>query len=131
MGKASSSRAAREVPIALRKVVPVIPGSEKDRKELDTDLKRMGCHGLRERPWAFRDEVMVRELIAGRSNEWDNTLRAEPELWTAEVWRDVYGFPARGEGMCSRKEVLVEGKFSRKADPKDGLTVADCLDPRA
>ena len=33
--------------------------------------------------------------------------------------------------MCSRKEVLVEGKFSRKADPKDGLTVADCLDPRA
>ena len=69
MGKASSSRPTGEVPIALRNVVLVILGSEKDRKELNTDLKRMGCHGLRERPWAFRDEVMVRELIAGRSNE--------------------------------------------------------------
>ena len=74
MRKASSSRIVGEAPIALRNVVPVISGSEKDRKELDTDLKRMGCLGLKKRPWAFRDEVMVRELLAGRSNEWDNTL---------------------------------------------------------
>ena len=98
---------------------------------MDADLKRIGGIGLRERLWAFRDEVMVCELLAGRSNKWDNTLRAEPDLWIATVWRDVYGFPARRKGMCSRKEVLVEGRFSGKADPKDGLTVANCMDPKA
>jgi hypothetical protein len=38
----------------------------------------MGCSGLHEKPWGFKDEEVVRELLDGVSNEFDNTIRATP-----------------------------------------------------
>lgn len=123
----AGGRAGRKL-VNLRTVVPKVPSEERDREILDADLRRMGCGGLRNRPWCVRDEKMVRELIEGTSNEWDNTIRAAPKKWTEELWRGTYDFAANGEGMCSRGESFIEGRFRNKPDPKDGLTVADCTD---
>jgi hypothetical protein len=52
----------------------------------------MGCSGFLEKPWGFKDEEIVRELLDGVSNEFDNSIRALPTRWTEEVWREVYNF---------------------------------------
>ena len=44
------------VAVKLRKVVPVIPSTEPERTELMDDLTTMGCLGLLDKPWGFREE---------------------------------------------------------------------------
>jgi hypothetical protein len=52
----------------------------------------MGYSGLLEKPWGFKDDRIVRELLDGVSNEFDNSIRATPTRWTEECWREVYNF---------------------------------------
>jgi hypothetical protein len=42
----------------------------------------MGCSGLLEKSWGFKDEEVVRELLDGVSNEFDNSILAAPTRWT-------------------------------------------------
>jgi hypothetical protein len=90
-----------EVPskVRIRKIVPEVPQDEVERAELLEDLQTMGCSGLLEKPWGFKDEEVVRELLDGVSNEFDNTIRATPTPWTEEVWREVYNFGTGGGGL--------------------------------
>jgi hypothetical protein len=76
-----------EVPskVRIRKIVPEVPRDEAERAELLEDLQTMGCYGLLEKPWDFNDEEVVRELLNGVSNEFDNTIRATPTRWIEEV----------------------------------------------
>ena len=46
-------------------------------------------------------------------------------------WRKVYGFAREGEGMASRTNWFINGKFSGRINPKDGYAVVDCKEPRA
>jgi hypothetical protein len=46
------------------------------------DLQTLGYSGLLEKPWGFKDEEVVRELLDGVSNEFDNTIRGTPTRWT-------------------------------------------------
>lgn len=94
--------------VKLRKVVPTISTMEPEKCQLMEDLTSMGCLGFAEKPWGLREEKMVRELLGKLSNEFDNTMRGIPTLWTEEKWRAVYGFQARGLGMASRKEEFVQ-----------------------
>jgi hypothetical protein len=73
-------RKSGEVPseVKLRKVVPDVPRNETERGELLEDLQTMGCSGLLEKPWGFKDDRIVRELLDGVSNEFDNSIRATP-----------------------------------------------------
>jgi hypothetical protein len=73
-----------EVPskVRVRKIVPEVPRDEAERAELLEDLQTMGCSDLLEKPWGFKDEEMVRELLDGVSNEFDNSIRALPTRWT-------------------------------------------------
>jgi hypothetical protein len=73
-----------EVPseVKIRKVVSEVPRDETERGELLEDLQRMGCSGLLEKPWGFKDDRIVRELLDGATNEFDNTIRATPTRWT-------------------------------------------------
>jgi hypothetical protein len=59
-----------EVPseVKLRKVVPDVPRNETERGELLEDLQTMGCSGLLEKPWDFKDDQIVRELLDGVLN---------------------------------------------------------------
>jgi len=118
------------VEIKLRKIVPVIPMGDGEKEQLVEDLTSMGCPGFLSKPWGFREETMVRELIAGPSNEFDGQLRGRPEQWTEETWRDVYGFRSGGQGMAGRKEDYYRGKFRGVVNPKDGYAVEDCIDAR-
>jgi hypothetical protein len=34
----------------------------------------MGCSGLLEKSWGFKDDRVVRELLDGATNEFDNTI---------------------------------------------------------
>jgi hypothetical protein len=77
-----SSAVPREV--KLRKVVPDVPRNETERGELLEDLQTMGFSGLLEKPWGFKDDWIVRELLDGVSNEFDNSIRATPTRWTEE-----------------------------------------------
>ena len=43
----------------------------------------------------------------------------------------MYGFAKEGEGMASRTERFIDGKFSGWVNPKDGYVVVDCKEPRA
>jgi hypothetical protein len=103
-----------EVPskVKIRKIVPEVPRDEVERGELLEDLQTMGCSGLLEKPWGFKDEEVVRELLDGVSNEFDNTIRATPTRWTEEVWREVYNFNTGGGGLAGRKDEYVKDCFT-------------------
>jgi hypothetical protein len=44
----------------------------------------MGCSGLLEKPWGFKDDRIVRELQDGVSYEFNNSIQATPTWWTEE-----------------------------------------------
>jgi hypothetical protein len=71
-------RKSSEVPseVKIQKVVPKVPRNETEQGELLEDLQTMGCSGLLEKPWGFKDDRIVRELLDGVSNEFDNSIRA-------------------------------------------------------
>ncbi len=54
--------------IKLKKVVPVIPTTELEKTQLMEDLTKMGCEGLTVKPWGFKEERIVRELLEKLSN---------------------------------------------------------------
>jgi hypothetical protein len=121
-----------EVPskVRIRKIVPEVPRNEVERGELLEDLQTMGCSGLLEKPWGFKDEEVVRELLDGVSNEFDNSIRAAPTRWTEEIWREVYNFSTGGGGLAGRKDEYVRDCFKELPNPKDGYSIEDCTDPR-
>jgi hypothetical protein len=49
--------------VKLRKIVPEVPRDETERGELLEDLQVMGCSGFLEKPWGFKDDWIVRELL--------------------------------------------------------------------
>jgi hypothetical protein len=77
-----------EVPseVKLRKIIPEVPRDESERAELLEDLQVLGCSGFLEKPWGFKDDWIVRELLDGVSNEFENSIRAQPVKWTEETW---------------------------------------------
>jgi hypothetical protein len=121
-----------EVPseVKLRKVVPDVPRNETERGELLEDLQTMGCSGLLEKPWDFKDDQIVRELLDGVLNEFDNSIRATPTRWMEECWREVYNFSTGGGGLAGRKDEYVKDCFQELPSPKDGYAIEDCTDPR-
>jgi hypothetical protein len=125
-------RKSGEVPseVKLRKVVPDVPRNETERGELLEDLQTMGCSGLLEKPWGFKDDRIVRELLDGVSNEFDNSIRATPAQYTEECWREVYNFSTGGGGMAGRKDEYVKDCFQALPSPKDGYAIEDCTDPQ-
>jgi hypothetical protein len=58
--------------VKLRKVVSEVPRDETERGELLEDLQAMGCSGFLEKPWGFKDDRVIRELLDGVWNEFDN-----------------------------------------------------------
>ena len=76
-------------------------------------------------------EDLVVELLGEKDNWWHGTVCQASEKWTAKEWRKVYGFAREGEGMASRTDRFIDGKFSRRVNPKDGYAVVDCKEPRA
>ena len=126
----------RRVHVSLRNVTPVVPENEGECAMLKSDLYRIGCAGLLERPWNIKNKefiqqfVMIREQKIERSNIFDTTIRDRPEEWTAGVWREVYDFLPGGGGMANWTDQYIEGKFRHDADPKDGFPVRECRDAR-
>jgi hypothetical protein len=120
-----------EVPskVRIRKIVPEVPRDEVERGELLEDLQTMGCSGLLEKSWGFKDEEVVRELLDGVLNEFDNSIRAAPTRWTEEVWREVYNFSTGGGGLAGRKDEYVRDCFKELPNPKEGYSIEDCTDP--
>ena len=127
----STTRMVKAGAMVLKAVVPSISQSAKDRKLLEEDLRRIGCHGLIGKPWGLQMEDLVVELLDEKDNRWHGTVRQAPEKWTAKEWRKVYGFAREGEGMASRTDRFIDGKFSGRVNPKDGYVVVDCKEPRA
>ena len=125
-----TARMVKAGAMALKAVVLSIPKTVKDRKLLEEDLRRIGCHEFLGKPWGLRMEDLVAELLGGKDNRWDGTVRQAPEKWTVKEWRKVYGFGRGGEGMASRTDRFIDGMFSGRVNPKDGYAVADCKDPR-
>jgi hypothetical protein len=102
-----------EVPskVKIWKIVPEVPRDEVERGELLEDLQTMGCSGLLKKPWGFKDEEVVRELLDGVSNEFDNTIRATPTRWTEEL--------QHGRWRIGRKKGRVcEGLLQGAAEPQ-------------
>ena len=116
--------------MALKAVVPGVPKSVRDRELLEEDLRQIGCHGFMGRPWELRMEDMVVELLGDKDNRWEGTVRQAPERWTVKEWWKVYGFARGGEGMASRTDWFIDGRFSGWVNPKDGYAVVDCKESR-
>ena len=85
----TSSVKAETRPMSLRSVPAIVPTNEEEKQQLVDDLTRMGCEGLLAEPWAMKNEVLVREFLHLRSNEWEGTIRRLPEQWTADLWAEV------------------------------------------
>src|SRR5579875_1743502 len=116
--------------VSLKSVRPAIPAGQLEKDQLVADLEMMGCEGLILEPWAVKSEEMVKEFQKARSNEWDGTIRRDPDNWSPDLWADVYGFKKEGRARCSRMEPWINGKFRLDIDAKDGHAVCDCIDPR-
>ena len=71
--------------VSLRSVCPFVPKDEEEKRLLVEDLTWIGCKGLLAQPWSLRSEDMVKEFLQERSNEWDGTIRRDPERWTADM----------------------------------------------
>ena len=71
------------------------------------------------------------ELLGEKDNRWHGTVRQALEKWTTKEWRKVYGFTREGEGMASRTDRFIDGKFSEQVNPKDRYAVIDCKEPRS
>jgi hypothetical protein len=95
-------RKSSEVPseVKIRKVVPEVPRNETERGEMLEDLQTMGCSGLLEKPWGFKDDRIVRELLDAVSNKFDNSIRATPTRWMEECRIEVYNFSTGGGGLA-------------------------------
>jgi hypothetical protein len=121
-----------EVPseVKLRKIVLEVPRDETERGELLEDLQVMGCSDFLEKPWGFKDDRIVRELLDGVSNEFDNSIRGQPVRWSEECWREVYHFGKGGGGLAGQKDEYVKECFKDLPSPKDGYSIDDCKDPR-
>jgi hypothetical protein len=91
-------RRSSEIPseVKLQKVVPEVPRNETERGELLEDFQTMGCSGLLEKPWGFKDDRIVRELLDGVSNKFEHSIRATLVRLTEECWREVYNFSKGG-----------------------------------
>lgn len=112
--------------MALQKLHVSIPTNRVEGKELEEDLKCMGCLRLFKESWRVQCEAMVRELVTGQMVEvYASTIRGQPDRWNAELWIKVDGFKQRGEGMDPKKDDCTQDKFSRKQDPKYGYYVGD------
>ena len=74
---------------------------------------------------------MVRELVTGAPNQYEGTIRARPKSWSAEKWKEAYGFNVGGEEFASRMDKFIGRKFRNATNPKDGFAIADCEDSRA
>jgi hypothetical protein len=103
-----------EVPseVKLWKIVPEVPRDEMERGELLEDLQVMGCSGFLEQPWGFKDDRIVRELLDGVSNEFDNSIRGQPVKWTEECCGSV-----DFEFCCFRLQISIKTgslKFGNK-----------------
>jgi hypothetical protein len=121
-----------EVPseVKFRKIVLEVPQDETERGELLEDLQVMGCSGFLEKPWGFKDDRIVRELLDRVSNEFDNSIRGQPVRRTKECWREVYHFGKGGGRLAGRKDEYVKECFKDPPNPKDGYSIDDCKDPR-
>ena len=70
------------------------------------------------------------ELLGDKDNRWHGIVRQALKKWNAKEWRKIYGFAQEGEGMASRIDRFIDGKFSRRVNPKDGYAVVDCKEPK-
>ena len=66
-------------PLSLKSVALAILGNDEEKKMLIEDLTKMGCEGLLLELWALKSEAMVHEFQGKRSNEWEGTIRRDPE----------------------------------------------------
>ena len=117
--------------VPLKAVLSVVPRGAKENAMLEEDLRRMDCHGLIKRPWCFKYDKIVAELLADQDNWWVGMVRQDPNKWMAGAWHKVYDFPIRGEGMVAQIDKLVDDKFKNPPTPKDKYTLVDCKDVRA
>ena len=117
--------------VPVKPILPAIPTDGKERRELEEDLRAMGCVGLLDRPWNVPSEDTLREFLFQRGNQWDKTERRDLENWTPDTWCEVYGFRTGiSEGWAGRKDGLCAGKFSGNIHPKEGLHPEKCTNPR-
>ena len=117
--------------LSLRTVTPSIPKGGLERTQLEEDLRRMRCVGLLQQLWGLKHKEIVRKLVAmERPNIFNGTIWDQPQLWTADLWRDVYNFPEGGAELANRMDGYIEGRFIHQVDPKDGYPVRDCRNDR-
>jgi len=57
----------------------MISSDEEKKKELEEDLLRVGCGELLAQPWDLKNEEMVQEFLYERVNQWEKTLRCDPD----------------------------------------------------
>ena len=113
--------------IFLRNMTPTISENPIELAKLKQDLVQMRCAGLLERPWALKKEELVHELVQLECpNIFDRTIQDQPQLWTAELWRDTYDFLSGGAKLLKWMEGYIEGRFIHQVDPKDRYSVVDC-----
>ena len=57
-------------------------------------------------------DYLVVELLGKKDNRWHGTVCQALEKWSAKEWQNVYRFAREGEGMASRTDRFIDGKFS-------------------
>ncbi|CAM6129143.1 unnamed protein product [Calypogeia fissa] len=70
---------------------------------------------------------MVQEVVTSTPpNEFQNSVRAQPESWTAELISKVFGMNLDGEGYILRGENFTAPYFDGNINPKEGWVLRKC-----
>ncbi|MGH3053684.1 MAG: hypothetical protein ACRDL7_01740, partial [Gaiellaceae bacterium] len=84
-----------------------------------------------EQQWSFKYAPIVEELNKKPIPlAYIGTIRAQPDIWTLDTWRQVYNLDKGSEGMATKADVYTKSRFARKPHKKDGYRVKDCIDRR-
>ena len=65
--------------MSFESIMAIVPKDEEEKRQLSEDFNWISCKGLLVQPWSIRSKDMAREFLQERSNEWEGTIRRDPE----------------------------------------------------
>ena len=130
MGRKGKEPAAEGQSFRVQRVMPLIPAGEKEKELLRTALESMSCEVLLDKAWGWKLALPAQEILV-KNPENRGTIRGEPDKWTAQLWRETYGFKNSGEVSTPETRDFVHRYLKGTGDPREGWELDDIANPEA
>jgi hypothetical protein len=130
MGRKGKEPAEEGQLFRVQRVMPLMPADDDERELLRTALETMGCELLLDKAWGWRHALPAHEILV-KNPENRGTIRGEPDTWTAQLWRETYGFKNSGEISTPETREFVWDYIKGPGDKREGWELTDIKNPEA